>query len=157
MQIEFSPVLTEGTLALHRTGDQLAINGAGFDFAPLPEGAQLPAAAVACPWLTGAVRRADGTLHLTLILPHGDDAPEAVRFPAPIQPGDGPVAAPGLAEPPPLTVPGQIDWAQMQTAAAAATAALAEWRAGREVTRLDLVLAMAGAGLIAPASAIAAA
>ncbi|MFN7137691.1 MAG: hypothetical protein ACK4MU_09315, partial [Thermomonas sp.] len=51
----------------------------------------------------------------------------------------------------------QIDWAQMQTAAAAATAALAEWRAGREVTRLDLVLAMAGAGLIAPASAIAAA
>jgi hypothetical protein len=35
-----------------------------------------------------------GVLTVPLILPHGGDAPEATRFPAPIDAGDGPVALP---------------------------------------------------------------
>jgi hypothetical protein len=157
MQIRFSPTRSDETLALRRAGDTLAVNGTAFDFALLPEGARLPASATGCPWLTGEVTRQNGELHLTLILPHGPEAPEAVLFPAPIQPEDGPVTAPGLAEPPETAAPGQIDWSQMVTPETEAAAALAEWRATREVSKLDLVLAMAGAGLISPASAIAAA
>jgi hypothetical protein len=115
MLICFSPMRGDETLALHRNGDRLAVNGTAFDFAPLPEGARLPASATGCPWLVGEVARQNGELHLTLILPHGPEAPEDVRFPAPIQPADGPVTAPGLAEPPETTAPGQIDWSQVIT------------------------------------------
>ena len=39
--------------------------------------------------------RAGGVLHLTLILPHGADAPLETRFPAALTlTGDGPVALP---------------------------------------------------------------
>jgi hypothetical protein len=157
MQIAFSPVMTEGTLALHRAGGVLAVNGLAFDLTGLPEGATLPRAAVGCPWLAGDVTRLDGALRLTLILPHGDDAPETVRFPAVVEPADGPILAPGLATPPLQASPGAIDWAQMVTPEAAEAAAIAAWRATREVSKLQLVLAMAGAGMISPASAIAAA
>jgi hypothetical protein len=123
MLIRFSPVRSDETLSLRRAGDALTINGTEFDFAPLPEGARLPASATGYPWLVGEVVRQNGDLHLTLILPHGPEAPEDVRFPEPIQPGDGPVVAPGLAEPPETAAPGQVDWSQMITAEAEAEAA----------------------------------
>lgn len=101
MQLTFSPMLMparqwSATVA----GDTLTIDGVALDFAPLPPGAILPRAAIACDWIAGdVVRDADGTLTVPLILPHGPCAPEARRFPQPIDAGDGPVDLPDFDSP----------------------------------------------------------
>lgn len=116
MRIVLSPQLQDAVLALHRAGDRLTVNGMVYDFAPLPEGAVLPQAAVGGEWLASDVTRKAGRLKLGLILPCTSDAPETVRFPAPIDPvPEGEVALPGL--PPGLMagdpVPGSMDWDQL--------------------------------------------
>ena len=99
MQIDFSPMRHDATLCLSRSGDVLTINGAAYDFSPIPEGATLPRAAVACDWLASDVERVDGELRLTLILPHGPDAPRDTLYPARLEQvpdGDIPVPAPSV-------------------------------------------------------------
>lgn len=94
-QITLTPQRRDDRLVLSRQGDRLTLNGELFDFTTLPEGASLPRRAVACPWLTSDVTRIAGTLQLSLILPHGAQAPEATLFPAPISlTQDGPVTLP---------------------------------------------------------------
>lgn len=104
MQITLSPIRSDATLVLHRTGDVLTINGAVLDLSAIPEGATLPAGAVACDWICGPISRTGGQLHLTLLLPHcaipHPAPPEAlaVTYPAPIHlSGDGPVPLPHWA------------------------------------------------------------
>ena len=95
MILKFSPVFMDKGLTLHRKGDVLTINGHALDFGPLPEGASLPADAIASPWIAGPVTRAGGVLHVTVMLPHGANAPEATRFPMPLTlTVDGPVELP---------------------------------------------------------------
>lgn len=95
MHITFHPQRRNDTLAVSKHGDTLNINGDTFDFSVIPDGATLPAAAVACEYITGDTERINGVLHLTLLLPHGADASEAARFPAPIiNPPDGPLELP---------------------------------------------------------------
>lgn len=95
MHITLSPVRSDTPLHLERHGDTLVFNGERLDLAPIPEGATLPAAATGCPWIAGDVTRDKGALHLTLVLPHGADAPPETLFPAPVVLiGDGPVALP---------------------------------------------------------------
>lgn len=103
MIINLSPVRMDGSLALSVAGDVLTINGAAFDFTPLPEGASLPREAVDCPWLASDVARAEGEIVLALILPHGaipwPAPPEAavVTHPAPLHvAAEGPVALPSF-------------------------------------------------------------
>ncbi|MFN4062332.1 MAG: hypothetical protein ACK4IA_16485 [Paracoccus hibiscisoli] len=84
MKIIFTPQLRSDALFLSAEGDVLTINGTTFDFGPLPEGGTLPRAAVGCDLLVSDVTRLDGRITLTLILPHGSDAPEEARFPRPI-------------------------------------------------------------------------
>jgi hypothetical protein len=82
----------DATLELARQGDALIVNGEVFDFAPLPEGGLLPQEAIASLWFNGPVQRLGGALHLSLVLPHGADAPEAMRFPQPVLADtDGPI------------------------------------------------------------------
>ncbi|MFN4131275.1 MAG: hypothetical protein ACK4GC_15875 [Paracoccaceae bacterium] len=101
MQITLSPMRRDDVLTLHRAGDILTINGEAFDFSPLPEGATLPREAVDCDWLASDVTRTGGALHLTLILPHGAEAPPETLFPAPvIDPANGPVELPPHSLPP---------------------------------------------------------
>ena len=95
MNITFSPVRMDDGLALERLGDTLVINGETFDFSQLEEGDILPAEAVACPWIASDVRRQAGRIALTILLPHGPDAPDRVRFPDPLDlQTDGPVPLP---------------------------------------------------------------
>jgi hypothetical protein len=78
-----------------RSGDTLTIDGESFDFSGVPDGATLPAEAIASDWFPGPVERIVGVLHLTLRLSHGANAPESTRFPAPITlTQDGPVELP---------------------------------------------------------------
>ncbi|WP_417816615.1 hypothetical protein [Tritonibacter scottomollicae] len=95
MQISFSPARHATALIANRLGDVLTLNGEAFDFTALAEGDILPREAVACDWLASDVTRQDGEIRLTLILPHGADAPEETRFPQPVTlTGDGPVPLP---------------------------------------------------------------
>ena len=71
-------------------GGIVVINGAEVDLATYD------AAAAPDPWIAGQPVQEGGVWQVTLILPHGPDAPEAVRYPAPITvTGDGPVTLPG--------------------------------------------------------------
>ena len=95
MQISFTPTRCDTALVATRQGDVLTLNGEAFDFTALSEGDVLPREAVTCDWLASEVTREGGALHLTLILPHGADAPEETRFPQPVTlTGDGPVPLP---------------------------------------------------------------
>lgn len=95
MHITLSPVRRDDRLTLHRAGDVLTVNGETFDLSGIPEGATLPRDAVDCDWLASDIARSGGVLHLTLILPHGADAPPEARFPAPlVLTSDGEVAMP---------------------------------------------------------------
>lgn len=101
MKITLHPMRHSAPLSLHRAGDVLTINGAAYDFGPVPDGATLPRAAIACDWIAGDVQRINGVLHVPIILPHGANAPEAARFPAPITlTGDGDVILPAYEEMP---------------------------------------------------------
>jgi hypothetical protein len=93
-QIDLSPMRRDDRLEVSVSGDVFTINGAAFDFSALPEGASLPRDAVACDWLAGDAERIGGVLHLSLILPHGANAPGETRFPVPVMAGDGPVDLP---------------------------------------------------------------
>lgn len=110
MRISFSPQRRDDVLAVVKAGETLTINGSSFDFAGLPDGATLPAGEVPCDWITGAVERIGGDLHLTLILPHGPNPSAAVAFPAPIiDPPDGPLAIPRDPEPTNVEEPANVD------------------------------------------------
>lgn len=95
MQINLSPVRSDVGLIISRTGDALTINGEAYDFSSLPDGATIPAGDVPCEWIAGQVDRLGGSIHLTLMLPHGPNPPQSVAFPVPIvEPPDGPIALP---------------------------------------------------------------
>lgn len=104
MIITLSPIRSDAALTLIRQGDTLILNGVAYDFGPLPEGATLPREAIACDWLASDVTRINGTIRLTLILPHGPiplaAPPEArvVTHPEPIfVTTDGPIPLPSYS------------------------------------------------------------
>ena len=95
MKINLSPQVRAGTLVVTKSGNALTINGVVYDFTPLTEGSTLPAAAVDCEYIVGEVKRVDGDIELTLLLPITATASEAARFPQPITViNDGEVALP---------------------------------------------------------------
>jgi len=95
IHIKFSPVRRDETLELSCMGDTMTLNGETVDLTPLPNGSTLPPEAIDSPWFAEPVSRIDGDLHLTLILPHGSNAPHETRFPEPITVSvDGPVTLP---------------------------------------------------------------
>ena len=99
MKITLSPMRSDTPLTVARDGDTLTINGETFDFSEVAEGATLSREDAGCQWLAGDVRREDGVLHMTLILPHGPNAPQETRFPAPITvEDDGPIEIPPYDE-----------------------------------------------------------
>ena len=90
MKITLAPQRRDDTLAVSKQGDTITINGEAFDFSVIPDGATLPASAVACESIAGPVERINGVLHITLLLPHGPNPSQEVAFPAPIiNPPDG--------------------------------------------------------------------
>lgn len=95
MHIKLSPQRIDATLVASVVGDVITLNGEPFDFGQLPEGATLPADAIASEHIIGPVERIDGDLHLTLRLPHGSNPSRKVAFPEPVTvTQDGPIALP---------------------------------------------------------------
>jgi hypothetical protein len=96
MRITLSPQRRDDApLTLTKQGDTLTIAGVAYDFSQLPDGALLPQEAVDSEWLASDITRVNGELELTLLLPHGANAPEETRFPSPIiDPPDGTIELP---------------------------------------------------------------
>lgn len=99
MQISFSPMRRDDRLSLSVAGDILTINGEAFDFSALPEGATLPRGAVSSDWLASDIDRVNGELHLTVIAPHGANAPQSTLFPQPVTALEGAVPVPEPEQP----------------------------------------------------------
>ncbi len=84
MIVTLSPMRMDQTLTAARTGSVLVLNGtpvdlSGYDMAAAPN-----------PWIVGEPFEEAGVWQVTLILPHGADAPEETRFPVPVMmDGDG--------------------------------------------------------------------
>ncbi|MFG0541711.1 tail fiber assembly protein [Pseudomonas sp. YQ_5] len=121
MLIKLSPVRSDVSLSVSKSGDTLEVNGVALDFSRLPDGATLPAEAVGCEFVIAPVQRINGGLVLTLMLPHAADAAQGARFPVDLYPADGQVQLPGLELGNHLdATPGVIDWSQVITAEAKA-------------------------------------
>lgn len=152
MQIKFSPVRVNESLALSVDGDSLKINGADLDLGRVQEGDTLPAEAVDSPWINGNVTRSDGVLSVTIRLPHGPDDDAPARWPEPIEVENGPVTLPSWGEsaPEPVLSTGAIvvDWSKLVTAAAAAASSLQLARADATMTLGEFAVAAHEAGYI---------
>ena len=95
MNIKLSPQRRDDSLTLHRNGDILTINSVEYDFSQLEEGDLLPRDAIENPFIISDVERVEGSITLTLLLPHGANASEAARFPQPVvNPPNGNVVLP---------------------------------------------------------------
>lgn len=85
MKISFSPQRRDDALVIEKTiGDRLRINGELYNFNSLEEGDEVPAGAIPTEWIIGPVRRGNGEIDLTILLPHGPNPPQHVAFPEPI-------------------------------------------------------------------------
>ena len=111
MKIILTPLSAAAPLSLSKEGDTLTVNGVVLDFSSLPAGATLPRSAfvgseVAHRYIRSAERSGTGELMVLINLPHGANAPEATRFPAPLENvDDGPVTLPIYDNPPAIEEP----------------------------------------------------
>jgi len=94
MKLSFTPARMNNQYEASVSGDVLTIDGEARDFGPLPDGATLPKDDVDCPWLASDVERIDGEICLTLMLPHGANAPEETCFPEMVTIAEGEVVLP---------------------------------------------------------------
>jgi len=96
MKIKLIPILSDQKPPqVYVNENTVRINDEAFDFSELPNGYSLPSSAVGSDWFTGEIERSEsGEITVSLILPHGDDAAENVRFPESLEVEDGWVPLP---------------------------------------------------------------
>ena len=95
MIVTFAPQRRDERLTLERAGETLVVNGMVLDFGALAVGQTRPRSDLGCDWVVSDVTRQGGVIRLTLLLPHGSDAPPETLFPAPVEIlVDGPVVLP---------------------------------------------------------------
>lgn len=87
MLLTLSPRNRADQLTVSVAGDVLVLNGVSVDLSAYDPDTPSP-------WIVGEPTQATGEWQVTLILPHGSNAPEVTRFPIPITVTDGPVALP---------------------------------------------------------------
>ena len=88
--ITLSPMRRDDVLTVSVAGDVLVLNGEALDLGTYTADPEAPQ-----DWIVGQPVQDGGVWYVTLILPHGADAPEATRFPEPITvTADGPVQLP---------------------------------------------------------------
>lgn len=96
MTLHFSPIRSDMPLHLTVEGTALIVNGARFDFSALVPGGSLPRESLAANWLASDVQCDAEGITLTVVLPHGPEAPSSALFPSPVVvTRDGPVPLPG--------------------------------------------------------------
>lgn len=94
MKITLSPARSDAHLEASVSGEVLTLNGVDISFAGVKDGDIIAAEDTGCDWISGLVTRSDGEIELTLILPHGSNAPPETLFPQAIYAEDGPIMLP---------------------------------------------------------------
>lgn len=94
MKIKFSPVRLDYDIVINVEGDVIMIEGESFDFSPLNEGDILPASAINSNHFVDNVTRENGEITVTVVLPHGVNAPYERRFPVDVDIDFGSVELP---------------------------------------------------------------
>jgi hypothetical protein len=79
IKINLSPLFEGDKLTAKINGTTLTVNGTDYELSDLPDGATAEHP------ILGTVSRNGNDYELTLTLTHGFNAPEDVRFPAPIE------------------------------------------------------------------------
>lgn len=103
MRISFSPQRRNDVLEIYKQGDIITINGEEFDFTDLPNGATLPLEAIDSEWFVSSVKRNNGGIEFTLILPHGPNPTPEQAFPQTIvNPPNGKIKLPENVVPEPI-------------------------------------------------------
>lgn len=82
MKVRFTPSRMDRHFSGTVDGDVITVNGQSLDFSPLQDGGELPAAAINAAWVADLVYRQGGEVYITLICPHGENAPDETRFPS---------------------------------------------------------------------------
>ena len=102
MQITFVPQRRDDTLTLERSGDVLSINHTEvFDFTFLQNGDVIAEVDLDSEWIVSDVTRVAGEVQLRVLLPHGPDANDEMRFPHVMSLPEGATTLPAaLAETP---------------------------------------------------------
>jgi len=96
MIIMLSPMRSDAELTVTRQGSILTINGGDYDLAD-PN--------MSCPWIIDPPVLSEQQWSVSLMFPHGANAPQETLFPEPVfQSGDGPVALPPHDLPPPAEI-----------------------------------------------------
>lgn len=85
MKIRLIPVRMDQGLEARLEGEVLWLNGQAVDLSGVVEGEPVAADRFGCDWLAGDVVREKGEISVSLILPHGAEAPDEARFPAPFR------------------------------------------------------------------------
>ena len=96
MYIHYSPVRSDSPIESSRSGDVMTLGGMRVDLSMVTALSEVDASRYNCPWIVGKVSRsATGELSITLVAPHGPNAPEETRFPSSVRvSGGGPVPYP---------------------------------------------------------------
>lgn len=95
MKITLKPQVCESRPSYEKDGDALIIGGDRFDFSPLPDGAILPEEAINSRWFPEDIKRVDGELQVTLIVPFSPWQRDVLGERLVIEnPADGPLQLP---------------------------------------------------------------
>lgn len=89
MKLTFSPVRMEAALSASVAGDLLVLNGQPVDLTGYSADPEAPH-----DWIIGQPERIGGIWHVTLVLPHGAEAPPETLFPAPVEVAEGQIPLP---------------------------------------------------------------
>lgn len=92
MKFNLIPVRSDDHLSAEVMGEVLTLNGTSFDLSGVSAASPL---IVSSQWIVGEVTRDEvGNIALSLILPHGPNAPDETRFPEMIEAEDGALPLP---------------------------------------------------------------
>lgn len=82
MKIYLQPTRCDEKLAVSVSGDVIFINDCKLDLSNLREGEKISSRAIGNMFVVGDVFRVGGDIHISILLPHGIDAPIETRFPS---------------------------------------------------------------------------
>lgn len=95
MRIKLSPLRTDDTLEVIKSGAVLTLNGEDFDFSRMVAGDSLPSSAITSDWFPADVEHTGGELVITLTLPNPWNFSPEQAFPVDlVDVLDGPVMFP---------------------------------------------------------------
>lgn len=81
MKINLTPMRSDSRFSVSLAGMQLRIGDSFIDLGSVTAETPMPCHMTGCDWIVSDITMEEGEISVTLIFPHGADAPEEMRFP----------------------------------------------------------------------------